>query len=127
MKVRVLFFALVVNLAHGNELCTLVKGAKIFAQDSRQTYLGDISNGYQSKSIFNDFGTYGNEFSSESIWNEFSKFGNEFNPYSPFNEYLSAPPVIIKNGELLGFLSTNENMKGAVSPSVLKAYCEEKL
>jgi len=49
----------------GNENLTdaigTLKGAKIFAQDDDNTYLGEISSEYDSESIFNKHGTYGNE------------------------------------------------------------------
>ena len=109
------------------EVCEVVRDAKIVAQDSNNTYLGKISNKMQSESIFNDFGKYGNEFSSESIWNEFSTFGNEFNAESPFNQFSFTPPMIIKNGKVIGYLSANKSIKSSITPKLLKALCEDEL
>jgi hypothetical protein len=109
--------------AAANDLCQIVNGSVIIAQDSKNTYLGKITNSFDSESIFNEFGTYGNEFSSDSIWNEFSTFGNEFNSHSPFNEFSSSPPMIIKNQKVIGYLSTNDSIKASVSPNILKAMC----
>lgn len=111
--------------ANANDLCQTVDGSTIIAQDNENTYLGKITNSFDSDSIFNDFGTYGNEFSGESIWNQFSTFGNEFNSDSPFNEFSASPPMIIKNKKIIGYLSANKSLKNAVSPNLLKAMCGE--
>ena len=111
--------------AAANDLCLAVEGSIIIAQDGKNTYLGKITNSFDSDSIFNDFGTYGSEFSSNSIWNEFSTFGNEFNTYSPFNEFSSSPPMIIKDKKLIGYLSSNKSIQSSVSPNILKAVCGE--
>lgn len=106
-----------------SDLCEIVNGSVIIGQDSKNTYLGKITNSFDSDSIFNEFGTYGNEFSSDSIWNEFSTFGNEFNSYSPFNEFSSSPPMIIKDRKVIGYLSANKSIETSVSPNILKAMC----
>jgi len=108
------------NLSNLSGIIFLLKGASVFAQDDKQSYLGKIDNKYNSESIFNEYGTYGNEYSSKSIWNEYSKFGNEYNSLSPFNDYSSSPPMIIKNGKIIGYLTTNEFMQGGISPYILK-------
>jgi hypothetical protein len=103
------------------ELVNYLRNSKIIAQDSENTYLGKLSNKFDSESIFNEIGKYGNEFSLNSILNEFSRFGNEFNSYSPFNEFSSTPPMIIKNGKIIAYLTTNDLIDGAVSPKILLA------
>ena len=113
--------------AIAEELCSVVSGAVVIAQDSKNTFLGKITNSFDSQSIFNEFGNYGNEFSSSSIWNSFSEFGNEFNSYSPFNEFSSSPPMIIKNQKILGYLSSNKSVRPAISPNLLKALCKDGL
>jgi len=109
------------------EVCYVVKGAVIIAQDDQNTFLGKITNSFDSKSIFNEFGTYGNPFSSSSIWNQFYTFGNQFNPLSPFNQFSLSPPMIIKEGKILGYLSANKSIKSSISPNLLKALCEDEL
>ncbi|AWI80658.1 hypothetical protein CEW87_15555 [Parazoarcus communis] len=59
----------------------------IIAQDSSNTFCGKVASGFESRSIFNEFGTYGDEFISKSIWNDFSTFGNEFKSNYPFSEF----------------------------------------
>jgi len=111
--------------AGAEEVCDILNGAVIIAQDSNNTFLGKVTSSYDSQSIFNEFGTYGNEFSSKSIWNEFSTFGNEFNSNSPFNEFSSSPPMLIKNRKILGYLSANKSIKASISPNLLKALCKD--
>jgi hypothetical protein len=110
---------------HAQDVCRILNGSVIVAQDSSNTFLGKITNSFDSESIFNEFGTYGNEYSSDSIWNEFSTFGNEFNSDSPFNEFSSSPPLIIRDGEVIGYLSANKSIRSSISPNLLKALCED--
>lgn len=126
-------FVVVMTLTSGFKLqaseeniCFLISNSKILAQDSQNTYLGSIENSFSSESIFNTYGTYGNEFSGKSIWNQFGTFGNEYNQYSPFNTYSNKPPIIVKDGKIIGYLSSNESIKPSISPNLLKALCKEK-
>ena len=103
----------------------LIRNSKIIAQDDENTYLGSLSSEYNSESIFNEFGSYGSKFSSKSIWNEFSTFGNKFNADSPFNNYSLKPPMLIKDGKIVGFLTTNKSISNGISPNLLQALKEE--
>lgn len=129
MKRTALAVAISVCLCAGptgaEEVCDLLEGAVIIAQDSSNTFLGTVNNSYDSQSIFNEFGTYGNEFSAKSIWNQFSTLGNEFNSNSPFNEFSSSPPMLIKNRRIIGYLSSNKSLKASISPNLLKALCKD--
>ena len=109
---------------NANDLCQIINGAVIIAQVEKNTYLGKLRNSFDGDSVFNEFGTYGNEFNNKSIWNEFSTFGNEFNLLSPFNEFSTKPPMIIKDKKIIGYLSVNDTIQGAVSPNILKAICD---
>lgn len=126
---RTLFLGLTLIASHANaeEVCDIVKGARLIAQDDKNTFLGKITNSYDSESIFNDYGTYGSEYSSTSIWNEYATFGSEYSSYSPHNSYTSTPPMIIKNGELLGYLSANKSLRSSISANLLKALCKDEL
>jgi len=122
-----LLLAMVTGSARAEEVCDLLKGASILAQDDKNTFLGKVTNSYDSQSIFNEFGTYGNPFSSSSIWNEFSTFGSEFSNYSPFNKFTATPPMMVKKGKIVGYLSSNKFIKPSISPNMLKALCEDEL
>lgn len=121
-----LFAAFVATSVIAEEVCNMVNDSVIIAQDDQNTFLGEITNSYDSKSIFNEYGTYGNPFSSSSIWNKFSTFGNQFNGQSPFNEFSSSPPMIIKNKTIIGYLSANKSIQFSISPNLLKALCKDE-
>jgi hypothetical protein len=108
-------------------VCQRLNGARIIAQDDDNTFLGKITSKFDGESIFNEFGSYGSEFSDKSIWNRFSRFGSEFSSYSPFNRFATTPPMIIKSGEVIAYLSANRSLRGAISPNLLKALCEDQL
>ncbi len=112
------FFIVEIN---AQDICEIIDGAKVIADDGE--YLGKICSAFDSESIINEFGTYGNEFNSNSIWNEFGTYGNEFSNLSPFNEFTNTPPMIIKNGNIIGYLTKNRGLKNAVDPHILLS-CE---
>jgi hypothetical protein len=98
--------------AHGqDDLCAIVDGAQLIAQDNENTYLGRIANQYDSESIFNEYGSYGSEYNSDSIWNEYGTFGGKYSTYSPHNPHTSSPPMIVKNRRVIGYLSANKSIK----------------
>jgi len=103
------------------EIVDLLRDALIIAQNDDKTFLGRITNKLNTNSIFNDFGTYGNDISPKSIWNDIGKFGSDINPYSPFNDITSTPPIIVKKGKTIGYLTMNNMISGGISPNILKA------
>ena len=122
-----LFFSLLSSHINAQEICDIVKGAVLIAQDNKNTFLGKITNSYDSESIFNEYGTYGSEYNSASIWNQYATFGSEYNSYSPHNSYTATPPMIIKNRKILGYLTANKSINNSVSPNLLKALCKDAL
>lgn len=107
-----------------NEICYNLENTYIVAQDERNTFLGKIENSFSNDSIFNEFGDFGNEYSSISIFNEYGVFGSEFSSYSTTNSFTSTPPMIIKEGKLIGYVSTNKTIPNTISPSLPKALCK---
>lgn len=108
-----------------SEVISLLRGDSIIAQDDDRTFLGTLTNEINSNSIFNETGTYGSDISSNSIWNDIGTFGSDISSYSPFNEITSTPPMIIKNGKIIGYLTVNEIIPGGISPHILKALKDE--
>ena len=108
-----------------SDICLPVVGGKIIAQDSENTFLGRISSRYDTESIFNKYGAYGSEYSSSSTWNKYGNFGSEYSSYSPNSPYASYPPMIIKGGKVIGYLSANKAIKQSVSLNLLNAMCNE--
>jgi hypothetical protein len=90
----------------------------LIADDGKYTYLGKLTtNKFDPDSIFNEFGRYGSKFSSTSIWNKFGTYGSPFSSFSPFNEFSVSPPMIIDgNHNIVGRLTVNKFVPGAISP-----------
>lgn len=109
---------------NANEICYRLENAYIIAQDERNTFLGKIESSFSSDSIFNEFGNFGSEYSSLSIFNEYGDFGSEFSNYSATNSFTLTPPMIIKEGKLIGYISTNKTISDSISPSLLKVLCK---
>ncbi len=108
-----------------SEVINLLRGASIIAQDDDRTFLGTLTNELNSNSIFNEIGTYGSDISSNSIWNDIGTFGSDISSYSSFNDITSTPPMIIKNGKIIGYLTVNDIISGGISPEILKAFKDE--
>mgnify|MGYP000887348181 CR=1 FL=1 len=94
--------------------CYELEGAKIISEDG--TYLGTLGDSYESDSIYNEYSDYGNTYNSESIWNEYSDYGDNYSSQSVFNEYATDPPVLLKDGEVIGKLTTDTYDYEAVDP-----------
>ncbi len=110
------------QLALTVKVITTYSGAKVVADDGKKTYLGQINDEFSADSIFNDYGTYGSKYSSESIQNDYGSFGGEYSTHSPFNKYTSTPPLIVKNGRVIGRLTVNKYVAGAVDPNWLRPH-----
>ncbi|CAK3843974.1 hypothetical protein [Vibrio crassostreae] len=127
ISIITVFFLFITSSVSANEVCDIVRGARIIAQDSKNTYLGEISNSYSSDSIFNEYGTYGSKYNEKSVFNSYGEFGSEYNQYSATNSYTSEPPMLIKDQKIAGYLSANKNIQASISPALLKALCAEEL
>ena len=82
----------------------------IYGGSDHDVFLGCLnSNKYDSKSIWNEYGTYGSKYNSKSIWNEYGTYGSSYSAYSPWNNYASYPPVIVdEEGNFYGYLTVNQ-------------------
>ena len=101
--------------------CFELEGAKIIAEDG--TFLGTLDNSYSSDSIFNQYSDFGKEYHSDTIWNEYSDWGNDYSSMSPFNEYASTPPILLKDGEVVGKLTVKAFEYDAVNPYTVGKDC----
>lgn len=108
-------------------LCARLKGASLFAQDGSKSYLGRVEGSFSPESIFNEFGKYGSPFGPSSIWNEFSLFGSDFHVNSARNKFSSAPPKLVKDGKIVGLMSTNKSLPDAIDPDTFRALCKDVL
>ena len=125
------FFAAILLSIFGNayseELCNILSGASIYAQDSSNTYLGRISGHFDNESIFNNFGRFGSSYSTSSVWNTYGNFGSEYSQFSAQGRSSGKPPIIVKQGRVLGYLSGNDSIQPSVSPNLVKALCESEI
>lgn len=90
----------------------------LIADNKEKVFLGKLTtNEFEKDSIFNQFGEFGSKYSQKSIWNEFGPYGSKFSSYSPWNKFTSTPPLIVdKSGTVVGRLSLNNFIKGAINP-----------
>jgi V8-like Glu-specific endopeptidase len=94
--------------------------AYLLASDG--TYLGVVSsNRFAADSICNQFGNYGSQFSSTSVRNQFSLYGSPFSLTSAYNQFTVTPPVIVYLDSVVGYLTKNQFLPGAVDPDFLFA------
>ena len=115
----IILFAVATSPAQAQTLCEVVHGATVVAQDGE--FLGIIGSEAETDSILNEYGTFGSEYSSDSIWNEYDTYGGEYSSLSPFNRYTSTPPVLVKDGKAIAYLTVNRALEPAVNPYVLKS------
>ena len=101
--------------------CYELEGAKIVAEDG--TYLGTLDDSYASDSIYNEYSDHGSTYDSDSIWNEYSDYGSDYSSQSPFNDYASDPPVLLKDGEIVGKLTTDSYKYDSVDPRSVGEDC----
>ncbi len=103
-----------------------VNNMEIFAQDSKEQFLGIIStNQYTSNSIAYEYGSYGSQYSSTSIFNNYSNYGSSYSSYSAFNDLATNPPIIYKyatTGVYTAqyYLTTNTYKTPRIDPMMLK-------
>ena len=125
-KIFIITFVSLSNITFASDLnswdCYKLEGAKIIAEDG--TYLGKIEDDYDSNSIYNEYSEYGNSYNSDSIWNEYSEYGNEYSPKSALNDNASEPPILLKNGEVIGKLTTKEYVFNGYDVNEIKETCD---
>lgn len=119
MKIFIVFMILVFSNYVSADICSVVAGAKVIANDGK--YLGSISSEYDANSIFNEYGTYGSEYSVKSIWNKYGAYGGEYSSLSPFNSYTSTPPLLIKDDKVIAHFTVNKQLRSIINPYVLRS------
>ncbi len=87
--------------------------------------IDSIFDPFDSDSIFNDYGNHGSEYAADSVWNEYGTYGGEYSALSASNPYTSSPPLIVRGRRVIGRLTVNKYLPGAVNPYVLKGLLDE--
>lgn len=108
-----------VNSSISPPVTTSKEMPKLYSNDGK-VFLGNLTTDkYDSDSIYNTYGDYGSKYASKSIWNEYGNYGSQYSNTSAFDDYATKPPVIILNGKIIGYITTNKYTTGAISPVVL--------
>lgn len=114
----ILVLSSVAFLSQAQSACEVIAGASLVANDG--TFIGRFDSEYASDSLLNEYGNYGSKYSGTSIWNEYGQYGGEYSAQSPFNVYSSTPPMIIKDGQVIGYLTVNTAISNSLNPYVTK-------
>ena len=98
----------------------------IYGGEDHDVFLGKLNaSKYDSKSIWNEYGTYGSEYNANSIWNEYGTYGSAYSSYSPFNSYASYPPVIVdEEGNFYGYFTVNKYKSKRANFDLVNIICE---
>jgi len=99
-------------------------GTAVVYDSSSTLPLGLVSsNAYSAESILNSYGTYGSSYSTNSIFNTFGTYGSPYSSNSVCNTFALASnvPKIWRNGVLIGYLTKNQFITGAIDPATLIA------
>ena len=80
-------------------------------------FLGNVNrNKFDIDSLVNPHGQHGSRYSSESIFNQYSQYGSPYGTESPYNKFSTAPPMFVKGGETLGYLTVNQYLTPRLGP-----------
>jgi len=101
--------------------CSDFEGAIVVTADGK--YIGKVASKYAGDSIFNRYGTFGSKYNGDSIWNPYGQNGSPYSGKSAQNPYTISPPEMYKNRKLIGYLSVNKNLGGAINPLRLGIAC----
>lgn len=101
----------------GGKVGTPTGESYLIAEDGQ--YLGKITdNKYDSKSILNQYGSFGSKYSTTSIFNQHSQYGSNYGTYSLNNQYSSQPPKLYLNGKFVGRVSENKYVSNRIPTEV---------
>jgi hypothetical protein len=79
-------------------------------------------NSMADESLFNRIGDYGSQVSDMSIYNRIGDYGSQISNVSACNRNATDPPVVVQDGQVLGWLSMNRRLKGYIfDPRMLNA------
>lgn len=106
--------------------CIFSQTLYIYGGEDHDVFLGKLNaSKYDSKSMWNEYGTYGSEYNTNSIWNEYGTYGSAYSSYSPFNSYASYPPVIVdEEGNFYGYFTVNKYKSKRANFDLVNIICE---
>lgn len=90
-------------------------GTYLVGQDG--VYLGVVSSDqYAAESICNQYGQFGSPYAAKSVWNKYAQYGGTYASNGAYNPMAQKPPLVIQNGQPIGILTKNPNIKGGTDP-----------
>lgn len=124
-RILPLLFILVFVFAGSASAASITgKDISVYSNDGK-TFLGNLGSKYDSKSIFNEYGTYGSVYQTKSIWNPYGIYGSRYSNTSAFNKYATKPPILMVNGKAIAYVTINEYKQNAISPYALSELADE--
>ncbi len=105
--------------------CSSLNGASIYSQDTPSIFLGFFGTSTASLSINNPMGDYGSNIATNGIRNKLtSRYGSTTGTYSSNSSSAFYPPIIVKGGVTLGYLTTSVLFSdGAFPLTAIDAAC----
>lgn len=103
--------------------CSILDGASVYSNEAQSRYLGFFGNSSATESIMNKIGTYGSQISPSSVRSQIGMYGSTVSILSANSSLTSTPPMIIKNNQLIGYLTVNRLIQGGVSLAVIDSSC----
>ena len=103
--------------------CDQLDGASVYSQEAAPVFLGFFGRSSAANSITRSIGDYGNTTSAQSMKNKSSVYGSASGSYSINNPAATLPPVIVRNGATLGYITTNNNLFGGYSLTAIESSC----
>lgn len=102
--------------------CIFSQTLYIYGGEDHDVFLGKLNaSKYDSKSIWNEYGTYGSEYNANSIWNEYGTYGSAYSSYS----HASYPPVIVdEEGNFYGYFTVNKYKSKRANFDLVNIICE---
>lgn len=103
--------------------CSELNGAYIAGLDPSRKFLGFFGSSVPLQSIYNrQINGYGNGVGFDGV-NGDGIYANQSSEYSHRNPAASRPPVIVRNGRFVGFLSTNPALSPRAELTQIDASC----
>jgi hypothetical protein len=94
--------------------------AYLMAKDG--TYLGKVSSASSdSESICASWAQYGGSWSDKSIRASWAQYGGSWSDMGAYSTWTTTPPAIVYQGSVIGYVTKNTSLAGAVDPDVLFA------
>jgi len=84
------------------------------------TFLGVVdSDAYNSDSICNQYGEYGSGYGI-GIFSKYGTYGDRYSETGAYNERSENPPLLIKDGQPIAYVTKNLHFKNRLDPDFLQ-------